>query len=311
MQNPENKGKHLFLHSCCAPCSSYVLEYLREFFRITVFYFNPNITCEEEYRKRAQEQKRLIQEFNTQAEKENLSAYPIKITEGIYSRESFFEQVKGLEHCREGAERCFVCYKLRLKETARRAKEAGADYFTTTLSISPLKNAAKINEIGEALSLEYQVAFLPSDFKKKNGYRRSVELSKEYDLYRQDYCGCVFSKAERDGRIGRAEKEKNTPELLSHLKQLHTTEMGQERIRKNLSLERKDGSMLMPARAVSHFGPLSCVKDVIPWCVEKISSPHAVITRKGKNWYVESDGCIFTVNARSYTIITAHRVKEK
>ena len=146
LQNPQNRGKHLFLHSCCAPCSSYVLEYLREFFRITVFYYNPNISQEEEYYKRVREQKRLIQEFNTQVEKGVVSAYPIKITEGIYSEELFFERVRGFEHCREGGERCFVCYKLRLEETARGAKEAGADYFTTTLSISPLKNAAKINE---------------------------------------------------------------------------------------------------------------------------------------------------------------------
>jgi predicted adenine nucleotide alpha hydrolase (AANH) superfamily ATPase len=289
LQNPQNRGKHLFLHSCCAPCSSYVLEYLREFFRITVFYYNPNISQEEEYYKRVREQKRLIQEFNTQVEKGVASAYPIKITEGIYSKELFFERVRGVEHCREGGERCFVCYKLRLEETARGAKEAGADYFTTTLSISPLKNAAKINEIGEALSLEYQVAFLPSDFKKKDGYRRSVELSKEYDLYRQDYCGCVFSKAERDRRIGGAEREENAGELLSHLGQLHTTEMGQERIKKNLSLQGK---------------------DAVAWCVEKIASPHALITRKGKNWYVETDGCLFTINAYSYTIITAHRMKQ-
>jgi len=203
MQNPENKEKHLFLHSCCAPCSSYVLEYLRTFFHITVFYFNPNITEEEEYRKRAAEQKRLIEEFNRQAREAacqtEKTAYPINVVEGTYCRELFSERVKGLEHCREGGERCFVCYELRLEETARQAKKAGADFFTTTLTISPLKNAAKINEIGERLSSEYGVLFLPSDFKKKDGYRRSVELSKEYGLYRQDYCGCIFSKAEREG----------------------------------------------------------------------------------------------------------------
>lgn len=205
MQDPENKGKHLFLHSCCAPCSSYVLEYLRSFFRITVFYYNPNITEEEEYWRRAAEQKRLIEAFNRQAAEVEAgqiekAVYPIETVEGTYSRELFFEQIKGLEHCKEGGERCFVCYKLRLEETARQAKEVQADYFTTTLTISPLKNAAKINEIGENLSAIYGVAFLPSDFKKKDGYRRSVELSKEYDLYRQDYCGCVFSKAERERR---------------------------------------------------------------------------------------------------------------
>lgn len=201
---PENKGKKLFLHSCCAPCSSYVLEYLRTFFRITVFYYNPNITEEPEYRHRVEEQKRLIFEFNrkleragtleSEAEPEGGEAYPIQIIEGDYSRELFLNQVRGLEDCPEGGARCFVCYELRLWETALRAKEQKADYFTTTLTISPLKNAAKINEIGERIAGETGVAFLPSDFKKKNGYKRSVELSKEYDLYRQDYCGCIYSR---------------------------------------------------------------------------------------------------------------------
>jgi len=200
LQSPGNRGKTLFLHSCCAPCSSYVLEYLRSFFRITVFYYNPNITSEPEYLHRVEEQKRLIREFNSQlketgeAEEANREAYPIEIIEGDYDKELFFNSVKGLEQCPEGGERCFVCYELRLRETARLAKEREADYFTTTLTISPLKNAAKINEIGERLSGEFGTAFLPSDFKKKNGYKRSVELSREYDLYRQDYCGCVFSK---------------------------------------------------------------------------------------------------------------------
>ena len=190
LDNMENKGKCLFLHSCCAPCSSYVLEYLRSFFKITVFYYNPNITEEAEYRHRVEEQKRLISEFNRKED----GAYPIRVIEGDYQRQYFFECVKGLEGCPEGGERCFVCYELRLRETALRAKGCGADYFTTTLTISPLKNAQKINEIGERLAEEVGVAFLPSDFKKKNGYKRSVELSKEYDLYRQDYCGCVFSR---------------------------------------------------------------------------------------------------------------------
>lgn len=207
---PESKGKKLFLHSCCAPCSSYVLEYLRPFFQITVFYYNPNITEEPEYRHRVEEQKRLICEFNRKlemsrkpeiegasedrAKPEAKEAYPIQVIEGDYSRELFFERVRGLEDCPEGGQRCFVCYELRLLETALRAKEQGADYFTTTLTISPLKNAAKINEIGELIAGETGVAFLPSDFKKKNGYKRSVELSKEYDLYRQDYCGCIYSR---------------------------------------------------------------------------------------------------------------------
>lgn len=201
----ENYGKHLFLHSCCAPCSSYVLEYLRSFFCITVFYFNPNITEDEEYFRRVEEQKRLIGEFNRQLSGrkdsgESLKAFPIKIIEGDYRKECFFEHIKGLEQCPEGGERCFACFELRLRETALRAKEQKADYFTTTLTISPLKNAAKINEIGQQLSGEYGIAFLPSDFKKKNGYKRSVELSAEYGLYRQDYCGCIYSKLEREAQ---------------------------------------------------------------------------------------------------------------
>ena len=189
LEQPETKGKHLFLHSCCAPCSSYVLEYLRSFFSITVFYYNPNITEDAEYRKRVIEQKRLIAMGD---------AYPIEIVEGDYVPEQFFAMSRGYEKCPEGGERCFRCYEMRLRETALQAKKAEADYFTTTLTISPLKNAAKINEIGQQLSEELEVPFLPSDFKKKNGYKRSVELSKEYDLYRQDYCGCIFSKVERE-----------------------------------------------------------------------------------------------------------------
>lgn len=199
LEREENRGRSLFLHSCCAPCSSYVLEYLRSFFRITVFYYNPNITEDEEYRRRAAEQKRLIAVFNDQAGSD-AEAFPIEVVEGAYRREQFFDCVRGLEQCREGGERCLACYELRLSETARQAAKAGADYFTTTLTISPLKNAARINEIGERLAGEYGVAHLPSDFKKKDGYRRSVALSREYDLYRQDYCGCVFSRAERDER---------------------------------------------------------------------------------------------------------------
>ena len=193
LEQPETKGKHLFLHSCCAPCSSYVLEYLRSFFSITVFYYNPNITEDAEYRKRVIEQKRLIGIFNAKGD-----AYPIEIVEGDYVPEQFFAMSRGYEKCPEGGERCFRCYEMRLRETALQAKKAGADYFTTTLTISPLKNAAKINEIGQQLSEELEVPFLPSDFKKKNGYKRSVELSKEYDLYRQDYCGCIFSKAAKE-----------------------------------------------------------------------------------------------------------------
>ncbi len=175
----------LFLHSCCAPCSSYVLEYLSAFFRITVFYYNPNIYPAEEYGKRVEEQKNLIEKLP--------SVYPIEFVEGAYDKERFYEMARGLEQVPEGGERCFRCYELRLRETARLAAERGFDYFTTTLTISPLKNAAKLNEIGGLLGEEYQTVWLPSDFKKKNGYKRSIELSKEYNLYRQDYCGCVFS----------------------------------------------------------------------------------------------------------------------
>ena len=198
LEKEENRGKRLFLHSCCAPCSSYVLEYLKSFFQITVFYYNPNITMEEEYCKRVAEQKRLIGEFNRQLENGKApDAYPIEVIEGDYQKALFFDLVKGLEHCKEGGERCFVCYELRLRETAIRAKESHANYFTTTLTISPLKNAGKINEIGERLAAEYDIPFLPSDFKKKDGYKRSIELSKEYHLYRQNYCGCIFSQKEQ------------------------------------------------------------------------------------------------------------------
>ncbi len=179
----------LLLHSCCAPCSSYVLEYLRQYFKITVFYYNPNISMEAEYQKRVTEQKRLIDAYNQLD-----SGYSISVIEGDYEPEIFYAATKGLEQCPEGGERCFACYELRLRKTAELAKELEQDYFTTTLTISPLKNAAKLNEIGESLAQQYQMPWLPSDFKKKNGYKRSIELSAEYDLYRQNYCGCVYSQ---------------------------------------------------------------------------------------------------------------------
>lgn len=175
----------LLLHSCCAPCSSYVIEYLSSYFKILVFYYNPNLYPDEEYEKRVNEQMRFIQAFPAK--------YPVEFLSGDFEKERFYEAVKGLEQEPEGGARCFACYRLRLMETARTAKRLGMDYFTTTLSISPLKNAVKLNEIGEELAEEYGVAYLPSDFKKKNGYHRSVELSKEYGMYRQDYCGCIFS----------------------------------------------------------------------------------------------------------------------
>lgn len=178
----------LLLHSCCAPCSSYCIEYLSQYFNITVLYYNPNIYPETEYDHRKSEQKRLIGEMKTK--------YPVKMLDCDFESERFYETVKGMENCREGGDRCFKCYRLRLEKTAREALKNGFDYFTTTLTISPLKNAQKINEIGECLAEEYGVKFLPSDFKKKNGFKRSIELSREYNLYRQNYCGCVFSKRE-------------------------------------------------------------------------------------------------------------------
>lgn len=190
----DSENNRLLLHSCCAPCSSYVLVYLRKYFRITVFYYNPNISFEEEYRRRVAEQKRFIEELNRKTEED---AYPITYVEGDFEPERFFEVAKGLEQVKEGGERCFKCYELRLRKSAEYAKANQYDFFTTTLSISPLKSAAKLNEIGVALSKEYGVSYLLSDFKKKNGYKMSVELSKEYNLYRQDYCGCVYSKEER------------------------------------------------------------------------------------------------------------------
>lgn len=176
----------LLMHSCCAPCSSYCLRYLAEYFRITLRYYNPNIYPESEYRKRVQEQKRLICEMPLK--------YPVSFQEGIYEPERFLEMAKGLEDAPEGGERCFRCYEMRQREAAIAAKDGGFDYFTTTLSVSPHKNAAKLNEIGLRLQEEYGVNYLVSDFKKKGGYLQSIELSNEYGLYRQNYCGCVYSR---------------------------------------------------------------------------------------------------------------------
>lgn len=176
----------LLLHSCCAPCSSYVIEYLSAFFAITVFYYNPNLHPQEEYEKRVAEQMRFIQEFPAK--------HPVTFLKGDFEPERFYQAVKGYEQEEEGGGRCFLCYRLRLLETAKMARSLGADYFTTTLTISPLKNAAKLNEIGEGLAGEYGLAYLNSDFKKRDGYKRSIELSKVYHLYRQTYCGCIFSQ---------------------------------------------------------------------------------------------------------------------
>ncbi|MFR3438231.1 MAG: epoxyqueuosine reductase QueH [[Ruminococcus] torques] len=187
----EGRVPTLLIHSCCAPCSSYVLEYLSRYFRITVLYYNPNIYPESEYTKRIIEQQKLIKDMRFQ--------YPVSFLAGKYDKEKFYEMAKGMEHLKEGGARCMKCYELRLEEAAE-AAEGRFDYFTTTLSISPLKNSQKLNEIGVRVGKKYGVEYLVSDFKKRNGYKRSVELSEEYGLYRQDYCGCEFSMREREHR---------------------------------------------------------------------------------------------------------------
>lgn len=182
----------LLLHACCAPCSSASLEYLAKHFSISLLYYNPNISPLEEYEKRLYELRRLVREMSVE---HTVSFVPCE-----YRGEDFVRMAEGLEGEPEGGRRCMACYRLRLEEAARAAKERDLEYFTTTLTISPLKNAAAINRIGEELAEKYGVKHLPSDFKKKDGYKRSIELSKEYGLYRQDYCGCVYSKMERDRR---------------------------------------------------------------------------------------------------------------
>ena len=178
--------KKLLLHACCAPCSSYVLEYLTEYFDISVFYYNPNISPFSEYEKRISELKRLIREMPLSGKTD--------IIDGKYDPESFIDIAAGSEGLPEGGERCFRCYRLRMEEAAKKALEKGFDYFTTTLSISPHKNAEKINEIGQELEQKYGVKYLYADFKKRDGYKRSIQLSHDYGLYRQNYCGCIYSK---------------------------------------------------------------------------------------------------------------------
>lgn len=182
----ENKRPKLLLHSCCAPCSSYVLEYLTNYFDITVFYYNPNISSYEEYEKRYKEVQRFIHDFGLENK--------VSFIRGDYDNDKYEKLIEGLENEKEGGTRCEKCYYLRLEETCRYAKEHGFDYFTTTLSISPYKNSEKLNNIGKKLEDEYDVLYLLSDFKKKNGYKRSIELSREYNLYRQNYCGCIYSQ---------------------------------------------------------------------------------------------------------------------
>lgn len=185
----------LLLHACCAPCSSYVLEYLSRYFSISILYYNPNISPESEYDKRKTELKRLISQMPL--------ARPVTLLPCGYDGEAFEEIAHGLENVPEGGARCEKCFRLRLREAAQTAKRLGFDYFTTTLSISPLKNAALLNRIGEEEGERAGVRHLPADFKKKDGYKRSLELSREYSLYRQDYCGCIYSKREREERKDR------------------------------------------------------------------------------------------------------------
>ena len=178
-------GTKLLMQVCCAPCSSACIERLSDVFQINILYYNPNITKEEEYNKRLDEVKRFVSEINTK--------YPIEIIDCKYDPSSFFEISKGLEDEPERGKRCYKCYELRLEETARVAEELNIPYFCTTLTLSPYKNSDWVNEIGEDLDKKYNSTYLYSDFKKNNGYKRSIELSKEYNLYRQDYCGCVYS----------------------------------------------------------------------------------------------------------------------
>ena len=187
----------LVLHSCCAPCSSAVLERLHEAFELVVFYYNPNISPEAEFRHRAGEQKRLVAEMPLRAD--------VRVVEGEYDPQRFYELVRGHEEDPEGGERCGICFEMRLRKTAEYARAIGAEYFTTTLSISPLKNAQRLNELGRAIAAEFGLNYLLSDFKKKDGYRRSCVLSERHGLYRQDFCGCVFSKLERERAQAKAD----------------------------------------------------------------------------------------------------------
>ena len=183
------EGSSLLLHACCAPCSTACLERLADYFKVTIFYYNPNITDENEYKKRIEEIKKLLTLINPK--------YEVKLLEGEYNPKLFLDMSKGLEMEPERGKRCYKCYEMRLKETAKIATKLGFNNFCTTLTLSPHKNSDWINEIGEKLDKEYESNYLYSDFKKKEGYKRSIELSKKYDLYRQDYCGCIYSKRDR------------------------------------------------------------------------------------------------------------------
>lgn len=178
--------KKLLLHACCAPCSSYVIEYLSKYFDITILYYNPNIDTEEEFNHRFEELQRFVKSFPTEND--------VKVITLGYNSSDYLKEIKGLEKEKEGGKRCLKCFNLRLEKSAIYAKENNFDYFTTTLTISPLKNSKILNEIGASLEKEYNIKYLYSDFKKKDGYKRSIVLSREYNLYRQDYCGCKFSR---------------------------------------------------------------------------------------------------------------------
>jgi len=185
----EGQVPSLLLHSCCGPCSSYCIEFLSNYFNVTVFYYNPNIYPDEEYLMRVKEQQRFIEAFSTK--------YPVNFIEGDFDKDRYYHLVKGFENEPERGARCEICFNMRLMETAKKAKDINADYFSTTLTISPLKDANLLNSIGEDIGKKLGINWLPSDFKKNNGYKRSTEISKEYNMYRQDYCGCVFSYNER------------------------------------------------------------------------------------------------------------------
>lgn len=188
LENPPS----LLLHSCCGPCSTSVLELVSDYFKVTLLYYNPNIYPSDEYYKRLEEQKKVLEKVN--------GRFKIEFLEGRYDPSEYFDAVKGVEHLPEGSQRCFNCYEIRLREAAQFAKKLHMDYFATTLSVSPYKNAQIINELGEKIAQEYEVNHLPNDFKKKDGYKKSVELSKSWNIYRQDYCGCPFSKKEAEER---------------------------------------------------------------------------------------------------------------
>lgn len=195
-----DKKPRLLLHACCAPCSTYCMEYLLNYFQIDILFYNPNMDSKEEFDKRAEEMNRFCREFGTLVSDDMTQTAEPKMDHNTkvivvpYDAKEFYEQVKGLEKEPEGGKRCEVCFRLRLEKLARTAVEGGYDFMTTSLSISPLKSAERLNEIGREMESKHNIAYLYSDFKKKNGYKRSVELSEEYNLYRQDYCGCIFSK---------------------------------------------------------------------------------------------------------------------